>query len=185
MSCNITVSVSDDFAKEAKRLAKKYPSFKQDYKEFLESIKNNPLQGDEITKNIRKIRMAIKAKGKGKSGGARVITFNVLTDVENGHVVFLLLYDKEDASTSKSMLSSNLCETWDLILNRIYNEAVGIIQIPAASCLYMGKPYREYPHTLYFFILFKNIKVHSLIAILLQISSFCPLGRYMHPVYSS
>lgn len=101
MSCNITVSVSDDFAKEAKRLAKKYPSFKQDYKEFLESIKNNPLQGDKITKNIRKIRMAIKAKGKGKSGGTRVITFNVLTDVENGHVVFLLLYDKEDASTVK------------------------------------------------------------------------------------
>ncbi len=101
MSCNITVSVSDDFAKEAKRLAKKYPSFKQDYKDFLESIKNNPLQGDESTKNIRKIRMAIKAKGKGKSGGARVITFNVLTDMENGQVVFLLLYDKEDASTVK------------------------------------------------------------------------------------
>ncbi len=101
MSCSITVSVSNDFAKEAKRLAKKYSSFKQDYKDLLESIKNNPLQGDEITKNIRKIRMAIKAKGKGKSGGARVITFNVLTDVENGHVVFLLLYDKEDASTVK------------------------------------------------------------------------------------
>ena len=101
MSCNITVSVSDDFAKEAKRLAKKYPSFKQDYKDFLESIKNNPQQGDEITKNIRKIRIAIKSKGKGKSGGARVITFNVLTDVENGQVVFLLLYDKEDASTVK------------------------------------------------------------------------------------
>ena len=101
MSCNITISVSDDFAKEAKRLAKKYPSFKQDYKDFLDSIKEDPLQGDEITKNIRKIRMAIKAKGKGKSGGARVITFNILTDIENGHVVFLLLYDKEDASTVK------------------------------------------------------------------------------------
>ena len=101
MSCNITISVSDDFAKEAKRFAKKYPSFKQDYKDFLVSIKNNPLQGDEITKNIRKIRMAIKAKGKGKSGGARVITFNILTDIENGHVVFLLLYDKKDASTVK------------------------------------------------------------------------------------
>ena len=57
MSCNITVSVSDDFAKEAKHLSKKYPSFKQDYKDFLDSIKENPLQGDEITKNIRKIRM--------------------------------------------------------------------------------------------------------------------------------
>ena len=101
MSCNITVSVSDDFAKEAKRLAKKYPSFKQDYKDFLDSIKENPLQGDEITKNTRKIRMAIKSKGKGKSGGARVITFNVLTNTEKGQVVFLLLYDKEDASTVK------------------------------------------------------------------------------------
>ena len=101
MRCNITITVSDDYPKEAKRLAKKYPSFKQDYKDFLVSIKNNPLQGDEITKNIRKIRMAIKAKGKGKSGGARVITFNILTDIENGHVVFLLLYDKEDASTVK------------------------------------------------------------------------------------
>lgn len=55
MSCNITISVSDDFAKEAKRLAKKYPSFKQDYKDFLVSIKNNPLQGDEITKNNHSI----------------------------------------------------------------------------------------------------------------------------------
>lgn len=54
MSFNITVSVSDDFAKEAKRLAKKYPSFKQDYKEFLDSIKENPLQGDEITKTYAK-----------------------------------------------------------------------------------------------------------------------------------
>ena len=45
--------------------------------------------------------MAIKSKGKGKSGGVRVITFNVLTNVENGQVVSLLLYDKEDASTVK------------------------------------------------------------------------------------
>ena len=49
MSCNITVSVSDDFAKEAKRLAKKYPSFKQDYKEFLDSIKENPCKAPTIS----------------------------------------------------------------------------------------------------------------------------------------
>ena len=102
MSCNITISVSDDFAREVKRLAKKYCSFKNDYAEFLKSIKENPLQGDEITKNIRKIRMAIGSKGKGKSGGARVITFNILTDVQNGQVVLLLIYDKEDASTVKT-----------------------------------------------------------------------------------
>lgn len=50
MSCSISISVSCDFSREAKRLAKKYPSFKQDYLDFLESIKQNPLQGDEITK---------------------------------------------------------------------------------------------------------------------------------------
>ena len=102
MNYNINVSVSSDFGKEAKRLAKKYPSFKQDYKEFLESIKDNPLQGDEISKNIRKVRMAIKSKGKGKSGGARIITFNILTQELNGDIILLLIYDKEDASTVKT-----------------------------------------------------------------------------------
>lgn len=99
MNCSVKISVSSDFAREAKRLAKKYPSFKQDYSDFLNSIKENPLQGDEITQNIRKIRMAIKSKGKGKSGGARIITLNILTKELCGEVVFLLIYDKEDAST--------------------------------------------------------------------------------------
>ena len=96
-----SIKVSDDFAREAKHLTKKYPSFKKDFSDFLKSIAENPLQGDEITKNIRKIRMAIKSKGKGKSGGARVITFNILTDVNDGQVVLLLIYDKENASTVK------------------------------------------------------------------------------------
>ena len=65
------------------------------------NILSNLIALQWITKDIRKIRMAIKSKGKGKSGGARVITFNILTDVKNGQVVFLLIYDKEDASTVK------------------------------------------------------------------------------------
>lgn len=102
MSCSISISVSCDFSREAKRLAKKYPSFKQDYLDFLESIKQNPLQGDEITKNIRKVRKAIKSKGKGKSGGARVITYNILTQELDGQIVLLLIYDKENAYTVKT-----------------------------------------------------------------------------------
>lgn len=105
MSCSehagIVISVSDDFAKQAKRLSKKYPSFKDDYRKFLDSLKEDPLQGDEITKNIRKIRMPIRSKGKGKAGGARVITMNILTDMRSGRVVLLVLYDKEEASSVK------------------------------------------------------------------------------------
>ena len=45
--------------------------------------------------------MAIRAKGKGKAGGARVITMNILTDMRSGRVVLLVLYDKEEASSVK------------------------------------------------------------------------------------
>lgn len=96
---SFNVNVTSDFAKAAKRLNKKYPSFKKDYADFLESIKKDPLQGVELYPGIRKIRLQIKSKGKGKSGGARVITFNVLVDNTSGDVYLLLLYDKEDAST--------------------------------------------------------------------------------------
>ena len=54
-----------------------------------------------MSPGIRKIRMAIKSKGKGKSGGARVITYNFLTAEMDGKIVLLLIYDKEDASSVK------------------------------------------------------------------------------------
>lgn len=76
MSYNL--HVSSYFAKEAKRLSKKYPSFKHDLDKFKKSLQENPLQGTELSPGIRKIRMAIESKHKGISGGARVITYNVL-----------------------------------------------------------------------------------------------------------
>ena len=45
--------------------------------------------------------MAIKSKGKGKSGGARVITYNILAKEQDGEIVLMLIYDKEDASSVK------------------------------------------------------------------------------------
>lgn len=98
-SMSYSIKVTSNFAKEAKRLAKKYPSFKKDYEELKNSLQENPLQGDELTPGIRKIRLAIRSKGKGKSGGARVITFNVLAEQQNGMVVLVLIYDKSDFST--------------------------------------------------------------------------------------
>ena len=62
---------SDSFTKEFKRLAKRYRGLVEDYENFLVSLEANPLQCTEIAPNIRKIRMAITAKGRGKSGGAR------------------------------------------------------------------------------------------------------------------
>lgn len=48
---------------------------------------------------VRKVRLAIASKGKGKSHGARVITHTAIISVENGVVTLLAIYDKAEQST--------------------------------------------------------------------------------------
>lgn len=88
---------SSYFEKEAKRMAKHYPSFAKDLKKFADELQINPWQGIDLGNNIRKLRMTISSKGKGKAGGARVITMNVIVDEENMKIYLLLLYDKQQA----------------------------------------------------------------------------------------
>jgi len=79
------------FDKQFKRLAKKHPSLKTDFIAFVESVKSNPFQGVSLKNNCHKLRLAIKSKGKGKSGGARVILHIV---IQNKMIYFLSIYDK-------------------------------------------------------------------------------------------
>ena len=81
------------FKKELKKLVKKYNSLKSEYLELIESLEHNPEQGTKIGRNCYKIRLSIAFKGKGKSGGARVITNIVISD----ETIFLLsIYDKSE-----------------------------------------------------------------------------------------
>ena len=57
------------FEKSAKGLSKRYRSLKNDLNDFILSLESNPFQGDELSPGIRKIRIAITSKGRGKSGG--------------------------------------------------------------------------------------------------------------------
>jgi len=68
------------FEKQAKRLIKKYASLRKELLELVQELKENPEQGTAIGKGCFKIRISIASKGKGKSGGARVITNFVVTD---------------------------------------------------------------------------------------------------------
>lgn len=45
---------------------------------------------------VAQIRMRIASKGKGKSGGARVITFTVVVAVEETEINLLYIYDKAE-----------------------------------------------------------------------------------------
>lgn len=78
------------FAKSLKALAKRHKSLKEDVKALVAELERNPLQGVELTAGIRKNSMAIKSKGAGKSGGASVITYNVLVTEEEGTVYLLV-----------------------------------------------------------------------------------------------
>ena len=85
-----------NFEKELKSLAKKYPSLKTDLIELSQSLLATPTQGVEIFKNCYKIRFSIKSKGRGKSGGGRLITF---IKVQNERIYLLSVYDKSDKQT--------------------------------------------------------------------------------------
>ena len=91
------------FDKQLKRLAKKYPSLKNDFAKLLESLEQEPEQGTNLGNNCYKIRIAIASKGRGKSGGARVITHLVF---KNDTVYLLTIYDKSDIEnlTDKEIL---------------------------------------------------------------------------------
>ena len=91
----VTIGTIDEFERQVRRLAKKYKSLKGDLRDFQESIIENPFQGSDLGGGVRKIRMAIGSKGKGKSGGARVLTLTILVS-DDADVTLLTIYDKEE-----------------------------------------------------------------------------------------
>ena len=93
------IQTGKDFDVRFKKLSKRYRSLPDDYEDFLDSLEKNPYQGAELSPGIRKIRMAIASKGRGKSGSARVITANAIVAEHEGRIALLTIYDKEDAST--------------------------------------------------------------------------------------
>ena len=90
------LKIQQTFEKEAKRLGKRYPSLRSDVRGLAEEILANPRLGVDLGGGVRKIRMAITSKGRGKSGGARIITFTVVVAVEETEVNLLYIYDKSE-----------------------------------------------------------------------------------------
>ena len=89
------------FDKQLKRLAKKFPSLKVEYAKLVESIEVTPFLGVPLGNSCYKIRIAIKSKGKGKSGGGRVI---INIQVVDQNIFLLAIYDKseqEDITTEE------------------------------------------------------------------------------------
>jgi len=91
MSYNILPTLR--FEKELKRLAKKFPSLKKDFSHLIVKLSANPQSGTFIGNHCYKVRLAISSKGKGKSSGARVISYFYM---ESDTVYLLTIYDKSE-----------------------------------------------------------------------------------------
>jgi len=104
------VKVTPRFERELKRLTKKYPSLKTEYPELVKNLKDTPEQGSSLGNNCFKLRLSIASKGKGKSGGARVITYIQISETA---VYLLTIYDK---SEKQDMAPNELRQLLNLIV---------------------------------------------------------------------
>ena len=72
---------------------KKFPSLKKEIQKLINELKTEPSKGILIGHNCHKIRISIASKGKGKSGGARIITHLIYKD---NTVYLLTIFDKSE-----------------------------------------------------------------------------------------
>ena len=103
------------FAKELKTLCKKYKSLKTDFEALKEEIETNPNIGVSLGEGLRKIRLNISSKNKGKSGGARVITREILVEIDHQEtmsVAFISIYDKSEYDTVDLDIVKKLVEEY-------------------------------------------------------------------------
>lgn len=81
------------FQRDAKKLIKKYPSLRGELEELGKELITKPKMGTALGDSCFKIRLAIASKGRGKSGGGRVITHFYRSEES---IYLLSIYDKKE-----------------------------------------------------------------------------------------
>jgi len=99
------------FEKELKKLNKKFPSLKSEYSNLIAEISENPETGTDLGSHCHKIRISIASKGKGKRGGARIITY---VYIDSKRVYLLTIYDKGEKSDIKPQELKEMIKSLDL-----------------------------------------------------------------------
>lgn len=109
------VRVTKSFKKQAKKLLKKYASLRNELMELESILFNNPYHGTKLNENLYKIRVAVKSKGKGKSGGLRAITYLeteviILTESMSNFEITVNLIAIYDKSETENITSKEITE---------------------------------------------------------------------------
>ena len=92
----VTFNYTEEFLRQAKRLAKRYRSLADDIDTLQHELQANPNIGVSLGGGKRKIRLGVQSKGGGKRGGLRVITLNIVIETTDTCVNLLTIYDKKE-----------------------------------------------------------------------------------------
>lgn len=90
------------FEKKAKKFLKKFKSLGTELRDLEQRLIENPYLGTHLGADLYKIRLASKSKGKGKSGGFRVITYLIEENENENEVYLITIYDKSEEATIKT-----------------------------------------------------------------------------------
>jgi mRNA-degrading endonuclease RelE of RelBE toxin-antitoxin system len=113
---SVNVILTPNFEREAKKLIKKYRSLRRELLDFTAELEGEPRIGVQISENVYKVRLAVRSKGKGKSGGMRIITYvetKLVQKPKDTDIYLLSIYDKSEQ---------------DNISNRMIAQIVGELQ---------------------------------------------------------
>jgi len=90
------VVLTPGFKKDLKHIAKKHKQILQDLNILIDKLMSNPTMGTDLGQGIYKIRLPISGTNKGKSSGARIITYVIFIN----EVVYLSeIYLKNEFDT--------------------------------------------------------------------------------------
>lgn len=106
---NYNIEIDSGFKREFKALLKKFPSLKDDFETLILNLENELALAVDLGGGFKKIRLNIKSKSKGKSGGARIITYETIIAINETFIVFASIYNKTDFdSIDINILKKNL-----------------------------------------------------------------------------
>ena len=93
----VSIYFTPSFSRKYKRYKKKFATIEADLKHFLSEI--DETNAVSLGGGVFKYRFSVKSKNKGKSGGFRIITFEILISEEQKDITLLTLFDKSEQSS--------------------------------------------------------------------------------------
>jgi hypothetical protein len=90
------VKYTSIFEKYYKRYSKKFRSIPGEILALEKLLIENPTLGTDLGNGLFKIRLSVKSKNKGKSGGFRVVTYLLTNNVNDLDINLIIIYDKSE-----------------------------------------------------------------------------------------